>query len=84
MSNINSATVEDLVRANKVLEQAKTKKIILKLPKLEDIENVTFVTCHDVSYANLENEGSKGAHVICLVNDNGNAASISWQSKRIR
>ena len=83
MSKINSATVEDLVRPNKVSKQAKEKKIILQFPKQEDIENVRFVTCHDASYANLENGGSQGAHVIFLVDNNGNAALISWQSKRI-
>ena len=64
MNKINSTTVEDLVRANKALKQAKERKIMLKSPKLEDIENVKFVTCHDASYANLENGGSQGAHVM--------------------
>ena len=56
----------------------------MKFPKLQDIENVRFVTYQDASYAKLENGGSQGAHVIFLVDDNGNAAPISWQSKRIR
>ena len=38
INKIKSATVEDLVQANKVLKQAKKKKIILKFRKLEDVE----------------------------------------------
>ena len=48
------------------------------------LKNVKFVTYHDTSYADLENGGSKGAHKIFLVDDNGNAAPTSWQSKSIR
>ena len=63
MSKINSATMEDLVRANKVLKKAKEKEIILKFPKLQ-VENVRFVTYHDASYADIENEGSQRFHAI--------------------
>ena len=84
MSKINSVTVEDLVRANNVLQQTKENKIILKFLKLEDTENVNkFVTYHDASYADLENGGSQGAHVTFLVNDNANATLICWQQKNI-
>ena len=58
MGSIKHATVSDLIRANKVLKQAKDVEVAVKFPALNDTKNATILTYHDASHANLTNGGS--------------------------
>ena len=63
MDSVKFATVSDLIRANKVLKQAKNVEVAIRFPALGDIENSTILTYHDASYANLTNRGSQGGNI---------------------
>ena len=83
-SNLKEATVEDLCRANKVLKKAK-ENVTVKLPKLDNLNNLKLVAYHDASYANLKDGGSQGGYVIFITDHAGTKLSpIAWQSKRMK
>ena len=49
--------------------------------KLETLQDVCFT---DASFGNVKNGGCRGGYIICVANNSGVCASLSWSSKRIR
>ena len=83
-SSLKNATVNDMIKANKVLKNLCNKGIKVRTPKLE-YGNFKFISYSDASYANLTDGGSQGGHVIFLIDNTGLQLSpIAWQSKRIK
>ena len=69
--SVKSATVEDILRASKVLRKAKEEHVAIKFPGLGDITKSTIVVYSDVSHTNLADGGSQGGHIIFVVNEDG-------------
>ena len=81
-SSVNHATVEHILRANKVLKNAKIGSITLTFPCMKNLSQCKLVVSSDASYNNLENGGSQGSFCIYLQNSYGNLSLIMWQSKK--
>ena len=65
-SAIKNATVNDLLKANKVLKYLKNTQSYIQFPKLDNINNLRIVMHSDASYANLPYGGSQGGHLVFL------------------
>ena len=84
MSNsVKHATIEDLLRANKVLSGAKSEPVVLTFKDMGDLSTAKFVCFNDSSFGNLCDGGSQG-YIIFLEGQNGNCSPLMWQSKKIR
>ena len=83
-SRMHEGTVKDIVEANKLLKRTKSEEVLIKFPKLKNLEQCKLVVYSDSSYANLKDCGSQGARVIFLVDEENKAALLNWNSKRLR
>ena len=81
-SKVKHATVNDLLRANKVLKKAKSECVTLCFGDFEKLENCKIVAYNDSSFGNLADGGSQGGFVIYLVNECGQASPIMLQSRK--
>ena len=79
-----SATVSDILIANKTIKRVKFNNLNLKFPRLIDDGHYILKVYSDSSFNNLPNGGSQGGYIIFLCDKQDNAAPIQWQSKRIR
>ena len=82
-SFFKTAKVDDALRLNKVVKKAKANHVILKYPKLDDLNKLTIECYSDASYGNLNDGGSQGGYVIFL-SDGDKLSPIAWQSRRLR
>ena len=80
--NLKTATVQNIVQMNKLIERIKTDALKLSFPKLESIENCSLECYSDAAYANLPDEGSQGGFIIFLKGKN--RSPIAWQSRKIK
>ena len=82
-SRFDSARIEDLMHANKVIRKVKASAVTLKFSNLQ--ENQLSIECYsDASFGNLKDGGSQGGYVIFISDTDGNRCPVSWQSKRVR
>ena len=72
-SAVKNATVDHLLQANKVLKNIQDQKIILTFPRMQNMQDCTFVTYSDSSFNNLDNGGSQGGFIIFLTDNIGNS-----------
>ena len=82
-SSVKHATIEDLLRANKVLStcRAKSEPIVLTFKDMGDLSTAKFVCFSDSSYGNLCDGGSQGSYIIFLEGQNGNCSPlIQWST----
>lgn len=77
-----NATVELLMKTNKVIKKAKYNDVFLQFPEL-DVNNLTIRCYADASYGNLCDGGSQGGVYIEAVSGS-KSAPLEWQSKRLR
>ena len=77
------ATVENILKVNKVITHVKNSVSSIKFPKFKSIQDIYIQVYTDSSYANLEDKGSMGGHVVFLT-DGSNACPIAWQAKKIQ
>ena len=80
---VKTATVNELLEANKIIKRIKADKTILKFQHLGD-SDLSLVVYSDASLGNLVDGGTQGGHVILLVGQGGRCSPIHWSSKRIR
>ena len=83
-SAVKHATVEHLLKANKVLKNVKDQQVVLTFPRMKNMQDCTFVTYSDSSFNNLDNGGSQEGFKMFLTDNIGNSSSVIWQSKKIR
>ena len=83
-SSVKHATIEDLLRANKVLSRAKSELVVLTFKDMGDLSTAKFVCFNDSSFGNICDGGSEGGYVIFLEGQNGNCSPLMWQSKKLR
>ena len=77
------ATVKDLLTANKVVEHVRNTSSDIKFPGFSSLKDIHIQVYTDASYANLQDGGSQGGHVVFL-SDGTNSCPIAWQSKRVQ
>lgn len=83
-SCFNHATVNDVLKANKLLKKAKQENISLSFGVPGKLDKLKFVCFNDASLGNLKDGGSQGGYVIYLVGENETSSPIMWQSKKLR
>jgi transposase InsO family protein len=83
-SVFDTARVDDLLRANKVVKKIKAQSVVIKYPKLEGTNQLTIECYSDASFGNLENGGSQGGYLLFITDQHGNKCPVTWQSRRVR
>ena len=83
-TRIKRATIENLLRLNKVVEGVTQDRVRVFFPRIESLEKCQ-LECHsDASFGNLTDSGSQGAFVIFLRDETGKRCPLFWQTKTIR
>ena len=82
-SVFDTATVEDLLHANKFVRKVKSSQVTVKFPKLQS-EEISVECFSDASFGSLNNGVSQGGYVVFLSDGDGNKCPISRHSKRVR
>ena len=81
-TKLNTATVQDLLQANKVLRNVKQSNVSLKYGTLK--QPLKLVVYCDASYTNLKDGASLGGMIVFLVDSEGRASVITWMSRKLR
>ena len=82
--NFQNATVEHLLRLNKVVDRIHNHQVRINFPS-SDMLNVMHLECYsDASFGNLAKSASMGGFVIFLKDKNGKSSPLYWQAKKIR
>ena len=80
-SKLKAANVKDLLAVNKVIRKIKDNHHNIEYQPLGD--KIKIALFKDAVFANHEDGGSQGGHLIFSVDENSKFNLISWQSKRI-
>jgi len=79
-SRFESARIDDLMHANKVIRKVKASAVMLQFLNLRD-NQLTIECFSDASFGNLKDGGSQGGYVIFISDTSGNRCPVAWQSK---
>ena len=81
----NKATVQDMLRAMKVLKYLKGSELAVKIPSMGDLKRLEIWSYSDSSYANLPNGGSQGGVIIFMVNPSNMCCfPVFWKSVKLK
>jgi len=85
-TKLKEANVGDLTRAIKVIRRLNNIKSVISFPKLsQNVSDWHIWVFTDASLGNINNgTGSTGAHIIWLVDHEGNCCPITWQANKIK
>ena len=83
-SKIKTATVQQILEANKIVKKVKSDNVSLRYRYLGSDESIKIVVFTDASLGNLSDGATQGGHFIALMGENGKISPLSWQSKRLR
>ena len=68
----------DLMKATKCIKKLKFDQSCLYFPSLKKSDSWRIIVFSDTSHANLsQGAGSMGAHIVLLVNNDGNCCTLS-------
>ncbi|VDH89490.1 Hypothetical predicted protein [Mytilus galloprovincialis] len=81
-SKLETSTIEDFKRVNKLLRKVRNDPVSLHFKELG--EHVELLLYTDASFCNLPDGGSQGGFVIIQLGKNGKIKTVTWQSKKIR
>ena len=79
-----TATINELLRLNKVVSRLDGHQVKLKFPPMEDINGCHLQVFSDASFGNLGDGGSQVGLIVFLVNSDGIRCPLYWQSKKAR
>ena len=77
------ATIDDLIRLNKLVERIKRGNANLFFPRLQNLNNCSLECYTDAAFKNLPNGKSQGGLIIFLQDTQGNRCPIFWRSKKL-
>ena len=83
-SSFKKATVEDLLRLNKLVLRAKGDILKILFPKMSCVQSCSIMCYSDASFANLPDGGSQGGFIIFLMSSDCILCPIYWQSRKVR
>ena len=78
-----NATINDVLRLNKLVRNIKQEKVVVKYPNLGDPNKWSMKVFSDAGFGNLPDGSSQGGYVVFLSNPQGMVAPVSWQSKKL-
>ena len=76
--------VENILKANKVLQKIKCNPLAICFPCLDSLEECTITCYSDASLGNLQSGQSSGGYVLFLSGENGKTCPLGWRSKTLR
>ena len=82
-SSYKEATLDDLIRLNKLAERVKREHVNLFFPRLRDLTKCSLECYTDAAFKNLQNGNSQGGLIIFLQDSHGNRCPIFWRSKKL-
>ena len=80
----NRATVEHLLRLNKLVCRVQATHLKILFPRRFSLETGFIESFSDAAFANLEGGGSQGGFVIFSVSSDGARCPLLWQSRKVR
>ena len=83
ISTSKKANVENMLKTNKVIMHIKNTPTDIKFPVFTSLNDLYIKVYTDASYANCDDKGSMGGHIIFLT-DGINCCPIAWQAKKIQ
>ena len=83
MNSSKNATVNEMVKANKVIKLAQSSSVDIVFPKMKSLNDLYIKVFTDASFRNLPDGGSQGGHVVFLT-DGVRSCPVSWHSQKIK
>ena len=83
-SSVKSATINDILRLNKVVSRLKGSQVKILFPPMDNLESCYLEVYTDASFGNLSAGGSQVGLLILLKSPSGKRCPIYWQSKKAR
>ena len=84
-TKLKKAKVSDLMKATKCIKKMKYDDSKILFPALNKSVEWRIIVFTDASHANLsDGSGSMGAHVVFLVDLDGNCCTLAWQANKIK
>ena len=77
------ATVEDLIKTNKIIKHVKSTPTDILFPQLIDLKQAHIKVYTDASYQNCSDGGSQGGHVV-FITDGTKSSPVAWHSKKVQ
>ena len=74
---VNSATISDIIKLNKVLKQMKSETSHIRFPSL-DIQSLNISTYTDASFNNLPKGGTQGGQIVFIGDNKNNKYEHDW------
>ena len=82
--SFNNATVENLLRLNKLVNRVTKDGLRLHFPRLKALDTCVVECYTDASFASLPDGGSQGAVIVFLTDSGGQRCPIYWQTRKLR
>ena len=82
-SSYKEATLDDLIRLNKLAERVKREHVNLFFPRLNNLTKCSLECYTDAAFKNLQNGNSQGGLIIFLQDLHGKRCPIFWRSKKL-
>ena len=76
-SNLNKATVADVIKINKTIKYVKSSSISIEIPPF-NFNHPQLLIFTDASFNNLSNGGSQGGQITFFVDNFNNCCPIYW------
>ena len=85
-TRFHRGTISDIKDATKVLSKVQMNKSVIRIPNLEDFNDLEIWSFSDASLGNLNDKTeSVGAHVIFIANrTTGKAAPVAWKGAKLK
>ena len=83
-TSCKTATVGDLLRMNKVIKHVKEDIMMLRFPRINNLEKCTIEVFSDASFGNLKGDGSQGAIIAFLKDERGERCPLYWHTRKLR
>ena len=82
-SSYKQATVSDLLRLNKVIDLLSKNVLMLRFPRLQQIDRCQIGMFSDASFANLPDGGTQGAIIVFLKDEKRSEMSLVLADPKI-
>lgn len=83
-SAMKSPKVENILKANKVLQRVKSNPLSICFPCLQSVEKCSILCFSDASLGNLPSGHSSGGYVLFLSDSKGKVCPLAWRSRTLR
>ena len=83
-ASCKTGTVGDMLRINKVVKLIQGDVLMLRFPRIANLEECTIEVFSDASFGNLQGDGSQGAIIAFLKDERGERCPLYWHTRKLR